>query len=112
MGSEFKIILMHWNGRRLEGGRQGEVERRRKTGRERGNREALHLKSVSKYKMETKWPAFSIAGKDVELEVDQTLASSATEEAGYILGAINGRNNINLEEEIHYPYSSFYHRQS
>lgn len=56
MGSEFKIIFMHWNGRRLdrgEGGRgrgkEGEAER------ERGKSKALHLKkgkNVSKYKME------------------------------------------------------------
>lgn len=62
--------------------------------------------------METKWLAFGIAGKDVELEVDQELTSLATEETTYLLGAINGRNNTNLEEEIRYHYSHFYHSQN
>lgn len=44
---------------------------------ERGKRKALHLKrkNARKYKMDTKWLAFSIMGKDVEIEVDQKLAA-------------------------------------
>lgn len=60
------MTLMHL------GGVGGGEERKRSKGK------ALHLKkrkNINKYKMETNWLAISIAGKDVELAVDQKLAA-------------------------------------
>lgn len=87
------------------GGRDGEGERRKERGGERGNRKALHLKerkNVSKHKMETKWLAFSIAGKDVEPAVDQKLSAVLPWKRQVTHWEQLMEETTNLEEEIHY----------
>lgn len=56
--------------------------------------------------METNWLAIDIAGKDVELTLNQKLAAGLSAlkfchrrgKLLYILGSINGKDSINLKE--------------